>query len=119
MDGFARFQEQLSFTRAFPTCFVAEPKHATYSARTPAVLPRSSIDAELLSDSISDLRLALSVITVAIAALRRQNADNDADVADVLERYASDRLDIQIEKLEKFTAILRTSSAFATRRKET
>lgn len=67
---------------------IAEPKRG-YGAREEA--PHESC--------VRELRLVMSVLTVAIAALRRQNADCDADIADVLERYASDRLDIEIEKL--------------------
>lgn len=54
----------------------------------------------MLQDAIGELRLTISVLAVAIGALRRQNADHDADVAEVLERYASDRLDMQLEKLQ-------------------
>jgi hypothetical protein len=50
-------------------------------------------------DCVRELRLVMSVLTVAIAALRRQNADCDAEIAEVLERFASDRLDVEIEKL--------------------
>lgn len=74
---------------------VAEPRAKAY------IVPakRIALEPAPLRETIRELRLALSVLTVSVAALRRQNADNDADVAEVLERYASDRLDMQIEKL--------------------
>lgn len=40
----------------------------------------------------------LSVVSVAVDALRHQNSDGDEDVALVLQRAAGDRLDIEIEK---------------------
>ncbi len=87
--------------------FVAEPRPKAYIVPTKHLAPakgltpakRVVLEPTPLRDTIRELRLALSVLTVAVAALRKQNADNDADVAEVLERYASDRLDMQIEKL--------------------
>ncbi|HEU4531109.1 MAG TPA: hypothetical protein VFR59_07980 [Steroidobacteraceae bacterium] len=78
------------FAAALPLSLlrIAEPKRA-YQTRDDAV-PEGCV---------RELRLVMSVLTVAIAALRRQNADCDADIAEVLERFASDRLDVQIEKL--------------------
>lgn len=103
MDELARFHTLESFPAWLCRYQIAEPGRATYSAKKyrPAPPPSPAESRKPLQDSIRQLRLAQSVITVAIAALRRQNADNDADVADVLERYASDRLDIEIEKLEE------------------
>ncbi len=85
---------------AISPCFVAEPRPKAYIVPAKRVeTARIALDAAPLRETIRELRLALSVLTVSVAALRKQNADNDADVAEVLERYASDRLDMQIEKL--------------------
>ena len=51
-----------------------------------------------LEDLLRGLKLVLSVVSVAVDALRHQNADGDEDVALVLQRAAGDRLDIEIEK---------------------
>ncbi len=63
---------------------------------------RTDTDAtyELLRTSIRQLRLTTSVVITAAGALRHQNADHDRDFANVLQRCASDRLDIEIEKME-------------------
>lgn len=61
---------------------------------------------ELLRVSLRKLRLTMSVITTAVGALRHQNADSDEDVANVLQRCASDRLDIEIEKIAALLARL-------------
>lgn len=42
---------------------------------------------------------------VAIAALRRQNCELDEDVARLLQRCVCDRIDDQIEKLEKAASV--------------
>jgi len=39
-------------------------------------------------------------VIVAIAALRRQNCELDEDIASLLQRCVSDRIDDQLEKLE-------------------
>jgi hypothetical protein len=83
-----RCMTQFAATLLPPLLRIAEPKRG-YVAR----------DEGANEDCVRELRLVMSVITVAIAALRRQNADCDAEIADVLERFASDRLDVEIEKL--------------------
>jgi hypothetical protein len=40
------------------------------------------------------------VLAVAVSALRRQNADIDADIANLLQRSVGDTLGQQVEKLE-------------------
>lgn len=100
MDDFAQYQPPESFSAWLCRYQIAEPRRAKYSARKSRLATPPS-PGEQLRDLIRQLRLAQSVITVAIAALRRQNADYDADVADVLERYVSDRLDMEVEKLER------------------
>jgi len=52
-----------------------------------------------LQTHIRGLSVAMSAVVVAVAALRRQNADLDEDIACVLERAAADRLDVAIEGL--------------------
>lgn len=47
------------------------------------------------------LRHIRSAVIVAIAALRRQNCELDEDIARLLQRCVCDRIDDQIEKLEK------------------
>jgi hypothetical protein len=83
-----RSMTQLAATLPPVLLRIAEPKRV-YPKRDEAVH----------EGCVRELRLVMSVLTVAIAALRRQNADCDADIAEVLERFASDRLDVQIEKL--------------------
>lgn len=101
---------------------IREPRRGAYSARRASTRAKSERgrDAhararrrqmtdetyELLRVSLRKLRLTMSVITTAIGALRHQNADSDEDVANVLERCASDRLDIEIEKIQALLARL-------------
>ena len=47
------------------------------------------------------LRHVRSAVIVAIAALRRQNCELDEDIARLLQRCVCDRIDDQIEKLER------------------
>ena len=42
----------------------------------------------------------MAAVIVCVAALRRQNADLDADIALVLKRDTGDRLHTEIEKLQ-------------------
>jgi hypothetical protein len=53
-----------------------------------------------LDEVILHLRHVHSAVIVAIAALRRQNCELDEDIASLLQRCVSDRLDDQLEKLE-------------------
>jgi len=53
-----------------------------------------------LLDVIGNLQLAMAAVIVCVAALRRQNADLDADIALVLKRDTGDRLHTEIEKLQ-------------------
>ncbi len=102
MDDLAQFRTDDSLPVWARGYHISEPRKGAYLAKRPAAAPLVPGEPSApLQDSIRQLRLAQSVITVAIAALRRQNADNDADVALVLERYASDRLDIEIERLAR------------------
>ena len=44
-----------------------------------------------------------SAVIVAVAALRQQNCELDADVSNVLQRSVADRIQDQIERLETLT----------------
>ena len=46
------------------------------------------------------LRQVQSAVVVAVAALKQQNCELDADIATVLQRSVADRLHEQIERLE-------------------
>ena len=62
-----------------------------------------SLSTKLL-ESVTRLRLILPVISVSAMALRRQNAEADADVASVLTENACLPLDSEIERLESILA---------------
>ena len=49
---------------------------------------------------ILHLRHVQSIVIVAVAALRHQNCGLDEDIARLLQRCVSDRIDSQAEKLE-------------------
>jgi hypothetical protein len=53
-----------------------------------------------MSEVILHLRHIQSAVVVAVAALRHQNCELDEDIAILLQRSVSDRLEEQIEKLE-------------------
>lgn len=87
---------------------VCEPRRVSHAAPRRQIIDETH---DLLRVSLRRLRLTMSVITVAVGALRQQNADYDEDIAQVLERCASDRLDIEIEKIEALVARLRALRA--------
>lgn len=94
MDALACFRISRACAHS-PGWQIAEPRQARYGATC------SPGEQSILREAVGELQLAISVLAVATAALRRQNADHDADVAEVLERFASDRLDVQREKLQR------------------
>jgi hypothetical protein len=49
---------------------------------------------------VQQLQLIVPVISVAVLALRQQNAELDEDIALVLSRNANDPLTVEIEQLE-------------------
>jgi hypothetical protein len=53
-----------------------------------------------LQDVIAGLRALQSTLAVAIGALRHQNADIDADIANLLQRSVSNPLEGHVQKLE-------------------
>jgi hypothetical protein len=63
--------------------------------------PKRQKAAALTEDLALHLRYVRSAVIVAIAALRRQNCELDEDIARLLQRCVCDRIDDQIEKLEK------------------
>lgn len=71
-------------------------RKSTRPPKTAAFLPVRN----KLEDATRYMRLAMAAVVVAVAALRHQNADNDEDVALLLQRAAADRLDMAIEKVE-------------------
>jgi hypothetical protein len=60
---------------------------------------------------IDGLKTLPSVLAVAVSALREQNADIDADVADLLQRTVSHPLQDQIQKLEALLSRLPATAA--------
>ncbi len=46
------------------------------------------------------LRQVQSAVVVAVAALKQQNCELDADIATVLQRSVADRIQDQIERIE-------------------
>ena len=59
---------------------------------------------------IMRLKLTMHVVYVAVAALQNQNADSDVEVAHVLQRYAGDKLCVEIENAEKLEKALKRAA---------
>jgi len=68
-----------------------------------------------LHDHVQRLRLILPVISVAVIALRKQNADLDEDIASILHRHASDPLDAAITTIEVLLDALNAQRASGSR----
>lgn len=62
-----------------------------------------------LHHHVQRLQLILPVISVAVLALRRQNAELDEDIALVLSRHACDPLNVELDQLEELVDSMRTS----------
>lgn len=62
---------------------------------------------------VRTLELARSVVTVAVGALRLQNADCDRDIADVLTAHVDNRLDELLDDLATARGISRTGIEIA------
>lgn len=71
----------------------------------PSRKPSRPVRAELL-EVIATLRQLQSTLTVAVSALRQQNADIDADIANLLQHSVSASLQEQVERLEALRARL-------------
>jgi hypothetical protein len=54
-----------------------------------------------LGEVLRQLQLIQSAVVVAVAALRHQNCELDVDVSNVLQRSVADRIQDQIERLER------------------
>lgn len=54
-----------------------------------------------IRDMLLQLEQAHSAIAVAVAALKQQNCELDADIAHVLQRGAADRLQEPLESLQQ------------------
>ena len=53
-----------------------------------------------LGEVLKHLQLIQSAVVVAVAALRQQNCELDADISNVLQRGVADRIQDQIDRLE-------------------
>jgi hypothetical protein len=53
-----------------------------------------------LAEVVAHLRQVQSAVVVAVAALKQQNCELDADIATVLQRSVADRIQDQIEQVE-------------------
>ena len=53
-----------------------------------------------LGEVVGHLRQVQSAVVVAVAALKQQNCELDADIATVLQRSVADRIEDQIEQVE-------------------
>jgi hypothetical protein len=53
-----------------------------------------------IGDMLRRLQQIQSAVVVAVAALRQQNCELDADISNVLQRSVADRIQDQIERLE-------------------
>jgi hypothetical protein len=62
-----------------------------------------SLPRELL-EHIDCLRRILSVVSVSVMALNREDAESDADIAFVLNEHACEPLDCEIERIESLLA---------------
>jgi hypothetical protein len=63
-----------------------------------------------LQEVIARLKGLQSTIAVAVGALRHQNADIDADIANLLQHSVGDTLAAQVQKLEALLSRLPRSS---------
>ena len=57
-----------------------------------------------LGEVLKHLQLIQSAVVVAVAALRQQNCELDADISNVLQRSVADRIQDQIDRLEMLSA---------------
>ena len=53
-----------------------------------------------LGQLVAHLRQVQSAVVVAVAALKQQNCELDADIATVLQRSVADRIQDEIERVE-------------------
>lgn len=60
----------------------------------------------LLREHVHQLRLILPLISVSVLALHRQRAENDDEIATILDHYAREALELEIETVEGIIASL-------------
>jgi hypothetical protein len=82
------------------------PTEGGLAARTlPSTQPTNDDELRLhVREHVRQLRLILPVISVAVMALHRQDAELDHDIATVLSQHACEALDSEIEHLESILA---------------
>lgn len=56
-----------------------------------------------MKDLLRHLHLIQSAVVVSVAALRHQNCELDTDISNVLQRSVADRIQDQIERLERLS----------------
>ena len=56
-----------------------------------------------VGEVLQHLHLIQSAVVVAVAALRHQNCELDVDISNVLQRSVADRIQDQIERLERLS----------------
>jgi len=54
-----------------------------------------------MKELLRQLQQIQSAVVVSVAALRQQNCELDADISNVLQRSVADRIQDQIDRLEK------------------
>lgn len=87
-----------AFTTALSPCLVRESPPPPYQVDTPALRQVQTHLAELTTN----LEVIRSAVAVSVAALRHQNCEIDEDVACVLQRSVSDKLQDEIDKATHF-----------------
>jgi hypothetical protein len=78
----------------------------------PTAHAQITVDEQLpirLHHHVQRLHLILPVISVAVLALRRQNAELGEDIALVLSRHACDPLSVEVEQIEALVKSIRMS----------
>ena len=68
-----------------------------------AVRSKDRVTRARVDEVLMHLHQIQSAVVVAVAALRHQNCELDADISNVLQRGVADRLQDQIERLEKLS----------------
>ncbi len=56
-----------------------------------------------MKELLRQLQQIQSAVVVSVAALRQQNCELDADISSVLQRSVADRIQDQIERLERLS----------------
>jgi hypothetical protein len=72
----------------------------------PGMRSPSRVLSTQLGEMLKQLQQIQSAVVVSVAALRRQNCELDADISNVLQRSVADRIQDQIDRLEKLSGPL-------------